>query len=77
MRIAHENRAARVAKLGEDFTVYFETSKLHAQLRAIGFVEIQDVGQPQIFSCFYPNFASSILENGGHILNANTILNSK
>ena len=77
MRIAHDERAARVAKLGEDFTVYFETSKLHAQLRAKGFVEIQDLGPPQIFACFFPNFASSIPESGGHILHAMTILKSK
>lgn len=77
MRIAHDERAARVAKLGEDFTVYFETIKLHAQLRAIGFVEIQDLGPPQIFACFFPNFASYIPESGGHILHAVTILKSK
>jgi O-methyltransferase involved in polyketide biosynthesis len=75
MRIAHDDRAVQVAKLGEDFTVYFETSKLHAQLRARGFDEIQDLGPSQIFSCFFPNFPSSIPENGGHILHATTMTN--
>ena len=49
MRIAHNERAARVAKLGEDFTVYFETNKLHTKLKAIGFGEIQDLGPPRYF----------------------------
>ncbi|MGA3110864.1 MAG: SAM-dependent methyltransferase [Candidatus Bathyarchaeia archaeon] len=77
MRIVHEGRAAQVAKLGETFITYFETEKLRGQLTDIGFVVIEDEGPPQMFLRFFPDFASSIPEKGGHILHAATILKSK
>lgn len=77
MRVAHDDRAARVAKLGEAFKVYFETAKLHARLRTLGFVEIQDLGPTQIFACYSSNFTRSIPESGGHILHAKTVSKSK
>ena len=77
MHIAHERRAAQVAKLGEAFLTYFETDKLRRQLTDMGFVAIEDEGPPQMFSRFFPDFASSIPEKGGHVLHATTILKSK
>ena len=77
MRIAHERRAAQVAKLGEAFITFFETDKLHAQLIEMGFVVIEDGGPPQMFARFLPEFTGYIPEKGGHVLHAITGLKSK
>ena len=76
-RIAHERRAAQVAKLGEAFITYFETDKLRSQLTEMGFVAIEDEGPQQMFARFFPEFAGYIPEKGGHVLHATTILKSK
>lgn len=39
----HEERAARVAAVGEPFLTYFESTTLHGKLRELGFAGIDDV----------------------------------
>lgn len=72
-RLAHERRAARVAGLGEPWLSYFETSKLHGRLNALGFTDIEDLGPPQIAARYFPERTGPLSEEGGHILRASTV----
>jgi hypothetical protein len=66
-------RATRVAALGETWVSYFEADKLRAELTALGFSEIEDLGPPQIVSRYFPSRSSSPPDKGGHIVRATTI----
>jgi len=72
-RASHDHRAARVAALGEAWLNYFEADKLRAKLLDFGFREIEDLGPPQIASRYFPSWANSAPQRGGHILRAATI----
>jgi|SRR5580704_15764965 methyltransferase (TIGR00027 family) len=74
MRLEHEKRAARVAALGEAWVHFLEADPLHARLTALGFLEIEDLGPPQIASRYFPGRSSSPPDRGGHILRAATIV---
>jgi methyltransferase (TIGR00027 family) len=74
MRLEHEKRAARVAALGEAWVHFLEADPLHARLTALGFLEIDDLGPPQIASRYFPGRSSSPPDRGGHILRAATIV---
>jgi methyltransferase (TIGR00027 family) len=71
-RATHDQRAERVAALGEAWVNYFEAEKLHPRLRALGFDEIEDLGPPQIAARYFPNRAAPIPDRGGHVLRATT-----
>ena len=71
-RAAHERRAARVAAIGESFLTYFEPPELHAQLAAIGFREVEDLGPPEIVATYLPWRKDPVPSRGGHILRAST-----
>ena len=71
-RARHENRAARVAALGEPFLNYFEAEELRARLIALGFAEIEDLGPPEIARRFFGGSHSSQPDKGGHIVHAST-----
>jgi methyltransferase (TIGR00027 family) len=71
---SHWRRAERVAHLGEAWVTYFEAETLHAQLRASGFVQIEDLGPAQIVSRYFPNRAGSFSDKGGHVLYAATAI---
>lgn len=71
-RAAHDQRAERVAALGEAWVNYFEAERLHPRLRALGFDEIEDLGPPQIATRYFPNRAGSLPDKGGHVLHAST-----
>jgi methyltransferase (TIGR00027 family) len=73
LRLEHEQRATRVAALGETWISYFEADKLRAELTALGFSEIEDLGPPQIVSRYFPSRRSSPPDKGGHIVRATTI----
>ena len=73
LRARHEQRAARVAELGEAWLTYFEPNALHAKLKDLGFLEIEDLGPPQMAARYFPHRASSAPERGGHILRATTL----
>ncbi len=72
LRAAQQDRAMRVAALGEAFRTYFEPEQLHPQLAEIGFREIEDLGPRQIASRYFPARAANAPERGGHILRAAT-----
>jgi methyltransferase (TIGR00027 family) len=71
-RIGHEQRAAHVAELGEAWVTYFEASVLRAKLTTLGFVEVEDLGLPQIAARYFPSRVGSMPEKGGHIVRAAT-----
>jgi O-methyltransferase involved in polyketide biosynthesis len=70
MRAYHNRRAERVAQLGEAWVTYFEAEPLHAQLRALGFTEIEDLGPAEMVSRYFPNRSGSLPVKGGHVLHA-------
>jgi methyltransferase (TIGR00027 family) len=72
-RAHHDQRAARVAELGEAWLSYFEPDALHAKLQDLGFSEIEDLGPPQIAARYFPHRAATAPERGGHILRAATL----
>jgi methyltransferase (TIGR00027 family) len=72
MRAAHDQRAARVAAIGEAWTSYFETEKLRARLQAGGFPEVEDLGPRQIAARYFPERAALVPETGGHVVRAAT-----
>jgi methyltransferase (TIGR00027 family) len=72
-RIKHERRATHVAELGEAWLNYFEADELRAELMALGFSEVEDLGPLQIAARYFPNRVSTLPNRGGHILRATTI----
>jgi len=73
LRAWHEKRAAHVTELGEAWLTYFEADRLHAQMKALGFSEIEDLGPAQIAARYFPNRAMNSPDKGGHILRATKI----
>lgn len=73
MRILHEERAKRVADLGEAWLTHFEADTLRAKLLALGFSEIEDLGPSQIAARYFPHSVSKLSDKGGHILRATTV----
>jgi methyltransferase (TIGR00027 family) len=71
-RAAMEGLAARVAAAGESFRNYLDTEQLHAQLQALGFTVVEDLGPKQIAARFAPEQVPHAGERGGHILRAVT-----
>jgi methyltransferase (TIGR00027 family) len=70
---AREALAARVASLGEPFRSEFETEKLHANLTALGFREVEGLGPRLIRERFFANRGGSSRDRGGHIVRATTV----
>jgi methyltransferase (TIGR00027 family) len=73
LRMDHERRAARVAELGEPFVNYLEAERLRAELMALGFTEIEDLGPAQIAARYFPNWQGTAPARGGHVVRANTL----
>ena len=69
---AREQLADRVAALGEAIRTHFETAELHAQLAALGFREIEDLGPAQIRDRYFPGRGGGLSDRGGHIVRART-----
>jgi methyltransferase (TIGR00027 family) len=70
-RASHAIRAARVQELGEPWITHFDAEELRAELLAVGFVEIEDLGPPQIAARYFPNHRATVSpEKGGHIVRA-------
>lgn len=72
MRAEHEQRAARVAGIGEAFRSYFDSQQLRARLTELGFPEVEDLGPPQIAARYFPGRVESMREKGGHVVRAAT-----
>jgi methyltransferase (TIGR00027 family) len=72
-RASREDRARRVAAVGEPFVTTFEPAELHGHLRAAGFVHLEDKG-PHALSREYYRAGSAVSgpDRGGHILFAAT-----
>jgi methyltransferase (TIGR00027 family) len=69
-RIAHQALAERVAAAGERFRSYFDTERLRAELRAIGFGHVDDVGPERLAARFFPEGERSAPTRGGHVMHA-------
>jgi methyltransferase (TIGR00027 family) len=72
MRAVRDERAARVAALGEPWVNHFEAETLYRQLKDAGFKTIGDLGPREIAARFFPQRAASMPPKGGHILHAAT-----
>jgi methyltransferase (TIGR00027 family) len=72
MRAVHDRRAAHVASMGEAWVSYFDTDALDAKLKAIGFMEVEDLGPPQIVRRYLPQRVDAVSGKGGHIVRAAT-----
>jgi len=70
-RARHEERAARVAQIGEPWLNYFEPAELHAGLRGRGFHEVEDLGPPEITARYF-RFNGPVPERGGHVIRTAT-----
>jgi len=62
----------RVAALGEVVRSEFETPGLRAELNALGFRTIEDLGPAQIAQRFFGAPAGTGADRGAHILRAST-----
>jgi methyltransferase (TIGR00027 family) len=71
-RAVHEQRAARVAELGEAWISYFEAEPLGARLGELGYIEVEDLGPVQIAARYFPERAAAARDKGGHVLRAAT-----
>jgi methyltransferase (TIGR00027 family) len=72
-RAAHLALAARVAASGETFQSYFETPRLCAELAALGFGRVDDLGAQEVAARFFPASEHSSPGQGGHIMHAATV----
>ena len=72
LRAHHAERAARVAAIGEPFLSFFDPAELHAQLRALGFTEIDDLDVPGIVARLTGQPRQDGRRVGGHVLLAAT-----
>lgn len=60
--------AARVARAGEPLVSYFEPAELHAELRRLGFGEVEDLDAAAIVARYMPSATTG--SGGGHLLRA-------
>jgi methyltransferase (TIGR00027 family) len=72
-RMAHQALAERVAALGERIQSYFDTERLCAELSAIGFGHVDDIGPERLAARFFPEVERSAPARGGHIMHAAAI----
>ena len=73
---SHQQRAARVAALGEPFLSYFEPAALHAELKTSGLERIEDLGPQGLLARHFPSAPSNAdlkADRGGHVLFAATL----
>jgi methyltransferase (TIGR00027 family) len=76
-RASHDQRAARVAGLGEAWVSYFEQDELRLKLLELGFSEVEDLGPQQIVERYFPNAAAESRTKGGHVVRASKITASR
>jgi len=69
-RAAHEQRAARVAAIGESWQTYFDTSELHDRLVRLGFAIVDDYGPAEIAARIFKTQIPMLHRNGAHLLHA-------
>lgn len=71
-RIDHEQRAARVAALGEAWLSYFDTGLLGARLAALGYSTVEDLAPARIAARYFPERPATAGDQGGHMVRAAT-----
>jgi methyltransferase (TIGR00027 family) len=71
-RAQHDQRAARVAEMGEEWLSYFDTETLHEKLYSIGFSRLDDLGPYEIAHRYLPEVIATVSGAGGHIIHAAT-----
>jgi methyltransferase (TIGR00027 family) len=69
-RVVHDELAARVLSVGEMFQTYWETKRLHARLRDLGYRVFEDLSPVEIVARFLPERVSAVSRHGGHFLHA-------
>ncbi|WP_433374206.1 class I SAM-dependent methyltransferase [Actinoplanes sp. CA-142083] len=69
-RAALEERAARVAKIGEPWLTYFEPDEIAGLLAGMGFGEVEDLGPAQLAARFFNRHDLPPDTPGGHLLRA-------
>lgn len=82
LRAQYEERASRVAAAGEPFLSYFAPEELHAKLRSVGLIDIDDLDVPLMVERLTsvrartadPPAAAPPPRTGGHVLLAATPL---
>jgi len=62
--------ADRMAARGEAWINHLDTVQLHAQLRALGFSELEDLGPAQIVARYFPDLGLPVPDRGAHLLRA-------
>ena len=70
---AHRAVATGAAAVGETFQSYFDTPLLRAELTALGFNRVDDLGPEQLAVRFFPVAEHSAPGQGGHIMHAATV----
>jgi methyltransferase (TIGR00027 family) len=68
-----ERLAARVASVGESLKSHFQTDVLHAKLVALGFREVEDLGQSLIQKRYFRSQGDLQRDRGGHVVRATTV----
>jgi methyltransferase (TIGR00027 family) len=69
-RAALEARAERVARIGEPWLTYFTPEELAAELTALGFAEIEDLGPAGLAARFFGRTDVPPGTAGGHLIRA-------
>ena len=68
-RAHHEQMAQRVAASGEPFRCYFDSAKLHARARELGFSEIDDLDRAALVARYLPDLPVAPRPGpGGHVV---------
>jgi methyltransferase (TIGR00027 family) len=70
--VAHLERAARVAALGEPWLSYFEPASLHPELQRLGFVSVEDLGPRDLIRRYRLGGTGLAPKRGGHVIWAAT-----
>jgi methyltransferase (TIGR00027 family) len=73
-RLSHAARAKRVADAGEPFISHFDAKDLHAELRRLGFTEIDDRNPRDLFGPMSRTPRWLLPKRGAHMLVARTAL---
>ena len=72
VRAYYDERAARVAAIGEPFLSHFVPEDLHRQLHAQGFADIDDLDMPGLVARLTGQAGDGARRPGGHVLFAAT-----
>jgi methyltransferase (TIGR00027 family) len=67
-RAVHDALAARVSSVGEMFRTCWDTERLHARLRDLGYRQLEDLGPVEIVARYPAGRVGTVSDRGGHIL---------